>query len=91
MRGWIFDVHPDYKKNYMVLWLKTKSGVSKIVDNSFHPRFYVHHSSLEELRSLAREMEILDSVARTEIVRKKIDIRSTEPENVLEITPRNYS
>ncbi|UCG68476.1 MAG: hypothetical protein JSV09_11770 [Thermoplasmata archaeon] len=91
MRGWIFDVQPDYKKNYMVLWLKNKSGVSKIVDNSFNPKFYVHHPSLEEMRSLARDLKILDSVARTEMVRKKIDIRSTEPENVLEITPRNYS
>ncbi|MEE9151228.1 MAG: DNA polymerase domain-containing protein [Thermoplasmata archaeon] len=91
MRGWLIDVYPDYQDNFMVLWFKTKCGVKKIVDRGFNPRFYVHHPSHEELRALAKDLEILDSVAETEMVEKKIDIRSRTPEKVLEVTPRNYS
>jgi DNA polymerase elongation subunit (family B) len=91
MRGWIFDVYPDYKKNVMVLWLKTKSGVKKIEDGSFRPSFYVYHPSYEELRTLARDLMILDHVSETKMVKKKIDIRSRRAEKVLKIRPRNYS
>ncbi len=91
MRGWIFDVYPDYRKNVMALWIKTGSGVTKIEDASFRPVFYVYHPSYEELRTLARDLRILDSVAETRMVKKKIDIRSTKPKTVLEVRPRDYS
>jgi DNA polymerase elongation subunit (family B) len=91
MRGWIFDVYPDYKKNVMALWIKTGSGVKKIEDESFCPVFYVYHPSYEELRTLARDLRILDSVSETRMVKKKIDIRSTKPKTVLEVRPKNYS
>ena len=58
MRGWIFDVYPDYKNNSMIIWLKTKSGVKRIEDKSFWPTFYVYHHSYEELRSLARDLAL---------------------------------
>jgi DNA polymerase elongation subunit (family B) len=91
MRGWIFDVYPDYKNNSMIIWLKTKSGVKRIEDESFWPTFYVYHHSFEELRSLARDLMILDFVVKTRIVNKKIDIRSQAPQRVLEVFPKNYS
>jgi DNA polymerase elongation subunit (family B) len=91
MRGWILDVYPDYKSNSMILWIKTKRGVEKIVDNRFHPTFYVHHPSRSEFHALAKDLMILDSVADMRIVEKKIDIRSKSPVKVLEILPRNYS
>jgi DNA polymerase elongation subunit (family B) len=91
MRGWIFDVYPDYKSNSMVLWLKGRSGVKRIEDPSFWPTFYVYHHSYEELRSLARDLMILDSVVKTRIVNKKIDIRSQKPKRVLEVFPKNFS
>lgn len=91
MRGWLFDTYPDYHNNFMVLWFKTKYGARKIVDSSFHPRFYVHHPSCKELRILAKDLEILNSVAQTQIVEKKIDIRSSSPERVLEVIPKKYS
>ncbi len=91
MRGWILDVYPDYKSNSMVLWVKTKYGVKKIVDSRFHPTFCVHHPFQSELCALARDLMILDSVADTRIVEKKIDIRSRSPVKVLEVLPSNYS
>jgi DNA polymerase elongation subunit (family B) len=91
MRGWIFDVYPDYKNNSMIIWLKTKSGVKRIEDESFWPTFYVYHHSYEELRSLARDLMILDFVVKTRIVKKKIDIRSQTAQRVLEVFPKNYS
>jgi DNA polymerase elongation subunit (family B) len=91
MRGWIFDVYPDYKKNVMALWIKTKSGARKIEDGSFCPVFYIYHPSYEELRTLARDLRILDSVSETRMTKKKIDIRSTKPKTVLEVRPRRYS
>jgi DNA polymerase elongation subunit (family B) len=91
MKGWLIDVYPDYQNNCMFLWIKTKRGVRRIVDNCFRPNFYVHHPSLEELHALAKDLEVLDSVAKMEIVEKKIDIRSSTPEKVLEVTPRKYS
>ncbi len=91
MRGWLFDVYPDYRNNCMVLWFTTKYGAKRVVDCGFHPTFYVHHSSYDELRSLGGDLAILDSVAGTRIVKKKIDIRARSPEKVLEVIPRNYS
>lgn len=91
MKGWILDVHPDYKENAMVLWLKTKSGVEKKVDGGFHPWFYVHHNSWGELRRLGKDLEILDSVVRTEIVERKTDLRIQEAENVLAVLPKRLA
>jgi hypothetical protein len=91
MRGWIFDVYPDYKNDLLALWIKTGSGVAKIEDRSFCPTFYVHHPSYEELRRLAKDLMILDSVSETRIIKKKIDIRSTRPHRVLEVRPKGYS
>ena len=91
MRGWIIDAYPDYRNNAMVLWLKTKKGVEKVVDERFQPKFYAHHPSHAELKGLAKDLEILDAVAKTEMVEKKIDIRSGAAEKVLAVTPRNYS
>ncbi len=91
MRGWIIDAYPDYRNNTMVLWLKTKKGVEKVVDERFQPKFYVHHPSHAELKGLAKDLEILDAVAKTEMVEKKIDIRSGAAEKILAVTPRNYS
>jgi DNA polymerase elongation subunit (family B) len=88
MKGWILDAHPDYRKNAMVLWLKTRSGVEKRVDGSFHPWFYVHHNSCGKLRRLGKDLEILDSVVRTGIVKRKIDLRTQKGEKVLAVLPK---
>ena len=90
MKGWILDAHPDYKENAMVLWIKTKSGVEKMMDGSFHPWFYVHHNSRGELRRLGKDLEILDSVARTEIVKRKIDLRTEKEEKILAVLPKKF-
>ena len=46
------DVQPDYGDGTMSRWVKTGRGVVKRVDGDFHPPFYIHHGSREELRWL---------------------------------------
>lgn len=91
MKGWLIDVYPDYQENSMVLWIKSKGTARKLVDKGYCPNFYVHHASRDELSSLAKDLALLDDVAKTEFVYKKIDIRSKKAKRVLSVTPRTYS
>jgi len=91
MRGWLFDVYPDYQNNEMVLWIKTGKECRKLVDPTFQPCIYVHHSSESELKDLGKALSILDEVKNTDLIEKKIDIRSTEAKKVLAVHPRGYS
>ncbi len=89
MRGWLFDVYPDYDKNHMVCWLKTDSGVDKIIDADYFPNFYVHG----EKRRLKEIKDWLGSVPVRDVSfeRRKLRLGSQELFDVLNITPATYS
>ncbi len=89
MRGWLFDVYPDYDKNRMVCWLKTESGVDKIVDADYFPNFYVHG----EKRRLKEIEDWLGSVPVRDVSfeRRKLRLGSQELFDVLSVTPATYS
>ena len=89
MRGWIFDVYPDYDSNSMVYWVLTNGGAHKVVDGRFRPRIYVH-STPDRMDDLEGILPVLDAV---ESVEK--DERSTwpgeGPRTVLGVTIGDYS
>ncbi len=89
MRGWLFDVYPDYDRNRMVCWLKTESGVDKIVDADYFPNFYVHG----ERRRLKEIEDWLSSVPVRDVSfeRRKLRLGSQELFDVLSVTPATYS
>ncbi len=64
--GHILDVFPDERNDLMVLWIRTASGVERVVD-TFWPTFNVV-APLDDLRNLGRRMEALPAV-RGEVVR----------------------
>jgi len=67
LRGWILDSLADEDENAVVLWLHTGQRVHKIVDRTFQPSLFVHHASLEELRSLQKALGALEGIAETAI------------------------
>jgi len=89
MRGWLFDVYPDYNKNRMICWLKTERGVDKIVDASYFPNFYVHG----EKKKLKEIKDWLSSVPIRGVSfgRRKLRLGSQELFDVLSVTPATYS
>ncbi len=89
MQGWIFDTHPDYERDSMVLWLWTPAGVQRIEDRAFRPSFFVKVPPAE-LPDLQRRLEILDQVAVTRVVMKRTSLAAEEPEPLLEVVPRHY-
>ncbi|MFQ6106945.1 MAG: DNA polymerase domain-containing protein [Thermoplasmata archaeon] len=89
MRGWLFDVYPDYNGNRMVCWLKTERGVDKIVDRSYVPNFYVHgeRRRLKEIKDWLSSVPIKD----VSFERRKLRLGSEELFDVLSVTPAAYS
>ncbi|QLH75329.1 MAG: hypothetical protein HPY73_07715 [Methanomassiliicoccales archaeon] len=87
MRGWIIDCYPDNTNDSMVIWLRTRNGTEKIVDNSFRPAFYVWapKEREEELRSALR-MSGFDGVTEE---RRRIWLGDKE-RRVLRIVPPSY-
>lgn len=89
MQGWILDAYADYAGDAIVLWLWTPQGVRRVEDPTFRPRFYVHGGA-EGLRAVRRRLEPLDRVEEVGWSRRKIDIQSPDPVDVLEVWPRHY-
>jgi DNA polymerase elongation subunit (family B) len=89
MRGWLFDVYPDYDKNRIICWLKTENGVDQIVDADYFPNFYVHG----ERKHLKEVKDWLSSVPTRNVSfeRKKLRLGSQELSDVLSVTPATYS
>ncbi|MFQ5884338.1 MAG: DNA polymerase domain-containing protein [Thermoplasmata archaeon] len=88
MRGWIFDVYPDYQKDHMVCWIKTEEGVEKLVDRRFFPTFYVY-GSRKSLMSLADVVSV-QKLRDVSFQRKKIKLGYDGKFEVLSITPHRY-
>jgi DNA polymerase elongation subunit (family B) len=89
MRGWLFDVYPDYEKDRVICWLKTESGVDKIVDADYFPNFYVHG----ERKRLKQIKDWLESVPTRDVSfeRRRLGLGSQELSDVLSVTPATYS
>lgn len=88
MRGWLFDIYPDYNKNRMVCWLKTERGVDKIVDADYFPNFYVYGEKrkLKGIKDWLTTVPIRD----TSFELKKLRLGSEELFDVLSVTPATY-
>jgi len=85
MQGFVFDCYPDYQKNMMVTWLKTKRGIKKI-EESYHPSFYVAGSK-NNLDQLQRVLHKKDTVKRVGYVKQKIELGNNHLHTVLAVTP----
>ncbi|UCE81386.1 MAG: hypothetical protein JSV94_02940 [Methanobacteriota archaeon] len=89
MKGWITDIYPDYSSNAMVYWIKTRSGVHRVVDRKFLPKIFVR-SSIDKLDELEGALRILDAVENVERESKRLWL-AEEPKDVLGITIKDYS
>lgn len=85
MQGFVFDCYPDYQKNMMVTWLKTKQGIKKI-EKSYHPSFYVNGSA-QDLKQLRKNLSNKDRVKHVEYTKQKTELGNTHPKLVLSVTP----
>lgn len=85
MQGFIFDCYPDYQKNVMVTWLKTKQGMKKI-KIPYHPSFYVNGSA-QDLKQLRKTLSNKDEVKHIEYTKQKTELGNTHPKLVLAVTP----
>src|SRR4030042_4599646 len=88
MRGWLFDIYPDYANNSMVFWVRTRRGPQKLVDRSFVPSMFVHASE-DNLNDLEKALPILDSVGSVGRVMKRTWLGEKERE-VLQVDIRDY-
>ncbi|MFH0815311.1 MAG: DNA polymerase domain-containing protein [Methanobacteriota archaeon] len=91
MSAWLFDAQADIARDEMQLWLWSERGIEKRTDAEFRPELIVWHGSREELRSLAGDMEIMDSVDSTRLVRRKLRLGSDKLYAALAVRPRRYS
>lgn len=89
MRGWLFDIYPEYETNSIVYWIRTRRGAQRIVDRSFLPRIFIH-STPEKLDELEKALPILDAVKSTERVMKRTWLGEDE-RDVLAITIRDFA
>ncbi len=89
MRGWLFDIYPDYGTNSMVYWLRTRRGAHRIADRSFLPKIYVH-ASRDKLDDLEKALPILDAVGKVGREMKRTWLGEAERE-VLAVTVKDYA
>lgn len=89
MRGWLFDIYPDYGSNSIVYWVRTRKGAHRIVDRSFLPKIYVH-AAQDRLDDLEKALPILDSVGAVEREMKRTWLGEEERE-VLAVTIKDYA
>jgi len=85
------DVYPDNLANEMVYWIKSGNRVSRFSDSDFHPCFFVHHSSAQELFGLGKRLAALDAVGRTELAEKRLGIEDPKPRKVLAVYPERFA
>ncbi len=85
IQGFIFDCYPDYQKNLMVTWLKTKQGIKKI-EQPYHPSFHVAGSKhdLEQIRTILSQNEHVHRVSYT---KQKTKLGTMHSHLVLTVTP----
>lgn len=87
MRGWILDCYPDYEHDCIVVWLKTESGVEKLVDRHFRPSFYVRAPS-DKLGKVEEGLRMLDV---TDIaVEQRTTLMDPRPRPFLRVTLDEY-
>lgn len=84
MQGFIFDCYPDYQKNVMVTWLKTKQGIKKI-EKSYHPSFYVKGPA-QDLKELQKNLSNKEEVKHVAYTKQKTELGNTHPKLVLSVT-----
>ena len=87
--GHILDVFPDERNDLMVLWIRTASGVERVVD-TFWPTFNVV-APLDDLRNLGRRMEALPAVRGVELERRRAGLLDGDQErDVLTVEVGRY-
>ncbi len=85
IQGFVFDCYPDYRKNVMVTWLKTKQGIKKI-ENRYQPSFYVGGVKYD-LDQLQKRLHKHPSVKKVKHVKEKTELGSSQRKDVLAIIP----
>ena len=85
MQGFVFDCYPDYQKNVMVTWLKTKNG-SKKIETSYVPSFHVAGSK-PNLEKLRKTLTKKDKVKQVTYTKQKTELGSHRSHLVLTVTP----
>ncbi len=82
MKGWILDIYPDLKRGKMVLWLRTKKGCHKVMEE-YDPEFYLSSSRT----GLSRAEEIYrDMGFETERVKRKTSIFENDEKELLNVS-----
>jgi DNA polymerase elongation subunit (family B) len=89
IRGFIFDVYPDYRKDVMVTWLLTKQGAVSI-EEPYHPDFFVS-ASKSNLQDLVTYLQQLPDINHIQFKQKKTKLASDQTHHVLQITPSSLS
>ena len=56
MKGWLFDIYPEYETNSIVYWVRTRKSAHRIVDRAFRPKIFAH-STPENLNDLERAFQ----------------------------------
>ncbi|MFP4002032.1 MAG: DNA polymerase domain-containing protein, partial [Thermoplasmata archaeon] len=83
MKGWILDLYPDFKREKMVIWFRTKQDCYRIRED-YRPTFYVESDD----QSLKKMKEYyLDKSFPTQIVKRKTDIYSDAEKKLLSVKP----
>lgn len=88
MRGWLFDIYPDYRSNSIVYWVRTRRGAHRVVDRSFRPKIYVR-STPENLADLEKALPMLDSVGALEREMKRTWL-GEDARELLAVTVKEY-
>jgi DNA polymerase elongation subunit (family B) len=91
MSRWLVDAQADHARDRMQLWLWSEAGVEKRTDARYRPELLVWHGSRAELRSLAADLEIMDSVRSTRFVRRKLRLGSDKEYVAMAVQPAKYS
>ena len=87
--GHILDVFPDERNDLMVLWIRTASGVERVVD-TYWPTFSVV-APPDDLRALGRRMEALPAVRGVELERRRAGLLDGDVErDVLTVEVGRY-
>mgnify|MGYP006277151941 CR=1 FL=1 len=88
MQGFVFDCYPDYQKNVMVTWLKTKQGIKKI-ETPYHPSFHIAGSK-QDIKQVYNTLSKKDTIKQVTYTKQKTELGST-PHTVLTVTPFRLS
>ncbi|KYK30547.1 MAG: hypothetical protein AYK22_03490 [Thermoplasmatales archaeon SG8-52-3] len=87
LKGSIFDVYPDKKKNAMITWI-VDNGKSVKIEEKYIPSFYVY-AQREDLYTLVGLLRDLPQVENLNFTSKKTVLGSDKKRFVLEVFPKN--